>query len=160
MPAASPKSSRHRNISEEARQMPRLKDPEDPTQDPGSDTSRIKTRMQGGAVGEILADRSHRPGQMGPGRIMDLPTASRERPSCLTRPERDWDGTLMAEIEQPECEIDVRPAEHPLPSARSAGPSAAGPRPEAGAGGAMRRPAGAPAPRPVARAALERHFDG
>ena len=126
--------------------MPRLKDPEDPTQDPGSDTSRIKTRMQGGAVGEILADRS-RLGQMGPGRILDLPTASRERPSCLTRPERDWDGTLMAEIEQPECEIDVRPAEHPLPS-------------ELPLDGAMRRPAGAPAPRPVARAALERHFDG
>lgn len=53
---------------------------------------------------------------MGPGRILDLATASRERSSCLTRPERDWDGTLMAEIGQPEREIDVRPAELPVPS--------------------------------------------
>jgi hypothetical protein len=65
---------------------------------------------------------------MGPGRILDLPTASRERRSCLTRPERDWDGTLMAEIEQPECEIDVRPAEHPLPSELPLDPPVRAPR--------------------------------
>ena len=37
-------------------------------------------------------------------------------PAQATGGERDWDGTLMAEIGQPERQIVVRPGELPVPS--------------------------------------------
>ena len=57
-----------------------------------------------------------------------MQTASREHASRLIRPERDWDGTLMAEIGQPEREIVVRPAELPVPSELPLDPRVPAPR--------------------------------
>jgi hypothetical protein len=119
--------------------MPRLKDPQDRTRDPRSAASRVKTRCRERGRrnrGRPLAP----PGQSG--RILDLRTASRERSSRLTRPESDWDGTLMAEIGQPERQIVVRPGELPVPSELPLDPPVPAParaRPGARAGGAMRR---------------------
>ena len=102
------------------------KTPQTPTRTQGRTRARSRPET-GSEVGEILADRSHRLakwGQAGPG-----PADRVARAVVLPHPpERDWDGTLMAEIGQPEREIDVRPAELPVPSELPLDPPVPAPR--------------------------------